>query len=206
MKVRGISGRDRRAIMIGLAVVVPVAFAMLVARPYVESVRSASERIEIERELLARERALVEEAAFHPEVFAAASRTLLETAPRLFPPAEPSIAVAALSGYVHDAARDARVHVSRATPAAAAAPPGIGLSAFALEVSAEGDLEGILTFLSALEDGPRLVRVERARIEASGRAEIPQEPGVQVLRLTARVTAFALADLAGEGRRAGADH
>jgi hypothetical protein len=68
-----------------------------------------------------------------------------------------------------------------------------GLRALQVEIRAESDLEGVLTFLQALERGERLVRVERLSITRPESDVEEEEGAAEALRLTATVRGFALA-------------
>jgi type II secretory pathway component PulM len=65
--LRGLAPRDRRAILLGLAVMVVAASYVLGVRPYREALAGVRDRVQAERELLTRELALLESASEIPE-------------------------------------------------------------------------------------------------------------------------------------------
>src|SRR5690606_21878341 len=79
-----LSARDRRALELGAAVVMPVLVWMFAGVPDVRALGEARARLEAERDLLARELELVASAPAHLADAERATQGLLNAAPRLF--------------------------------------------------------------------------------------------------------------------------
>lgn len=188
--------RDRRAVLAGAWILVPVLITMLVVRPWAISAYQGRANVTRERELLLRERALLAEAPGDSTRLQQASRAVVDAAPRLFAGAEAVTASAELARYVttHAAAsglvvrqaetqtmlgEDARTNV--------AAPIDSSAQPLRVAIRASGDVRAIVAFLRLMEDGPRLVRVER--IGVSRGLAGTSEAGM--LTLTATLTGLA---------------
>lgn len=161
------SPRDRRALAIGGALLVPALLFALVVRPLAGGVGETRERVREQRELLARERGLVAEAPRYPARLRRAEAALRAEAPRLFRGIDGLAAASALEEYVSDAAERNRVSV-RQSESRDGETVAEGITALQVDLQGEGDLRGILSLLRALDSGPRLVRVEQLAIEARG--------------------------------------
>ncbi|HEX6369722.1 MAG TPA: type II secretion system protein GspM [Longimicrobium sp.] len=164
------SPRDRRALTLGGAVLVPALLFALVVRPLAGGVDETRERVREQRELLARERGLVAQAAEYPSRLRRAEAALRAEGPRLFRGIDGLAAASALEEYVSDAADRNRVSV-RQSESRDGEPVGEGITALQVDLQGEGDLRGILSLLRALDAGTRLVRVEQLAIQARGAGE-----------------------------------
>jgi hypothetical protein len=221
VKRPNLSPRDRRALLLGGALLVPALFFVLVVSPYLDALGTARERLEQDRAVLRRELALLSEAADYPRVFDEGAERLLTAAPRLMGGDDDAAAAAAVAGYVRRLGRMAPANVTRVEPAPSRDAGG-GVTALPVAVSGEADLEGLLTLLHMLETGPKLVDVSELRIESSavpaaGEAGgpaysptpfyTPGGAGVQPEVLTFRFTAtgFTLAQPARRGAEGGED-
>lgn len=182
-----LSPRDRRALRIGALIAVPVMVFTLVLRPYFHALSDARERLVSERELLAREQAVLADADRYPPVIADATSALRGEGPRLFRGVDDLAAASALEGYVADQASRHRVMVER-SESRSAGETSAGLVTVQADFQATGDLQGILSFLRALETGSRLVRVERLGIER----RVAATPDEEVLSLSATAQGFSL--------------
>ena len=156
--------RDARALRVGLVVLAPLLALRLVALPFAHAMGESRMRVETERDLLRRELALLEDTKRYPVVLRDAESRAKQEIPRLFRGPDELSAAAGLSYYASEQARRARVLVQQidARPVIAA---GGGLRRLEVALRVQGDLEGVLSWLSALEQGPRLVRVESIAIE-----------------------------------------
>jgi len=164
--LRRLTRRDRRALLIASAVLIPVVLFRGVVQPYVRARAALGERVRTERDLLARELAVVDEARSLPERRARADVALAADAARLLPGADPYAATAELVGYVGELARRSHVLV-RDLQSRAPATEG-GLAQIQVELRGQTDFEGVLRLLLALERGSRLVRVDALAVEGSG--------------------------------------
>lgn len=200
-----LGARDRRAVLLGAAVLAPALAWAFAVRPYLEAVAEAGDRLAVERRLLRGELELVAAAPEYPKAFDAGAERLLAAAPRLMGGDDEGAAAAALAGYLRRTAQAGGANLTRVEPAAAA-EAGAGVRALPVAVTGESDLEGLLTFLQMLESGPKLVHVRDLRLEAAASAG-PQpaayaataytpdpaaQPEVITFRFTA--TAFTLAE------------
>jgi hypothetical protein len=186
-----LSPRDRRALTWGALVLVPVMLINGVARPALSAFGEMGARLERERDLLQREENLLAGERKYPLDYQAAERRLLDEAPRLFPGPDLRAATAELGSYVNGQAYTHRVMIQRSEPA----PPGAdasGVSRLRLEVQGVSDLEGIVGLLRALENGKKLVSVERLAIAATGSAAATDKQ--ETLAFGVSVVGFALTD------------
>lgn len=191
--------RDRRALLLGLAVLAPAVLYGSAVRPYANALADARRNLHSQRDLLARELTLLADARAFPAHLERIESALEALAPRLFTAPDPVAATGVLAGYVADAAQRSRVLLERSDPASPSQVDG-DLARLEVQVRALGDLEGLLALLYALEHGPKLVRVEGIAIERASR------PGRQldardeeVLSLRAVVAGFAPSQPSKEG-------
>ena len=173
LKLPTLAPRDRRAMLAGAWVLLPALIATLVVKPWAVAASEGRSSTTRERELLLRERALLAETQGDSERLRLASQALADDAPRLFAGAEAVTASAELARYVTTqavvsglAVRQAETQTvlaeaGRTDPAAPADSSG-GLLRVAIRAS--GDVRAVVRFLRLMEDGPRLVRVERIGI------------------------------------------
>ncbi len=164
-----LTARDRRALLIGAAVLMPVVLLRGVVQPYVRGRAALGERIRTQRDLLARELAVLAVARSLPDRRARADVSLAADAARLLPGADPYAATAELVGYVGETARRSHVLVQdlQGRSATSSTEAG-GLARIQVELRGQGDFEGVLRLLHVLERGARLVRVDALAIERSG--------------------------------------
>jgi hypothetical protein len=183
--------RDRRALRIGAFVAVPLLVVNLAVRPYLRTLAELRERTEAQRELLARELALLARAGEYPRELGRSQGALDALAPRLFAGADEISRTGSLAYYVGERATRNRVLVQR-VETRPGEPTGDGLVALRVEVQAMSDLEGILGFLHALESGTKLVRIERLSIGTAARlGSASGASGEEVLSFIATVTGYA---------------
>ena len=173
LRLPNLAPRDRRAVLVGAWVLLPVLIATLVLRPWAIAASEGRSSTTRERELLLRERALLAEAAGDSARLRLASLALADDAPRLFAGAEAVTASAELARYVTTqavvsglAVRQAETQTvledaARADPAARA---DSSANVLRVAIRASGDAREVVRFLRLMEDGPRLVRVERIGI------------------------------------------
>ncbi|HEX7120479.1 MAG TPA: GspMb/PilO family protein [Longimicrobiales bacterium] len=185
-----LTARDRRALLLGAAVLAPALLFAFVARPFAGALAERRDRLAAERDLLARELRLLADARRFPDALRDAEAELMREAPRLFAGSDPVAATSALEGFVAAQAIAHRVFIQRSeslAPESAAQ----GVVALRTTVRAVGDLDGLLSFLRSLEAGRKLVRIERLSLE---RVEEPD--GGQdrvVIAASALVRGYALA-------------
>ena len=152
---------DRRAILLGLAVIVPALVIAFGLRPFYGALTDAQDRLAAERDVLARELQLLESAASLPKHIEQALRKTAVVDLRLLEAASGILAEAQLTDLLESAAVLSRVllrEIESVAPARGEEPPP-GAETLRLSVRGESDLEGVLTFLDVLESGLLFVRV-----------------------------------------------
>lgn len=160
-----VNPRDRKAMLLGAAVLVPALLWTFAAAPYLDALQSRRARLADERRLLRRELELLAQAKGFPAAFDQGARRVLAVAPRLTGGDDDAAAGAAVAGYVRRLARMGGANVTRVDPAPVRDAGG-GITALPVAVTGEADLEGLMSFLQMLETGPKLVRVDELKIEA----------------------------------------
>jgi hypothetical protein len=167
-RVRALSPRDRRALVLGLLLLGPVLGWIGIVRPWQGVLASFTESSEAEEGVLVRERALLLEAPTLPARLADARAQLVRKESRLVRSANPALAEAELVGLVEELARDSRALFLEARSVALGVreEPPEGLVPIRLNVRVESDFEGILDFLHALESDPLLIRVVGLSMQA----------------------------------------
>lgn len=166
--LRDLSPRDRRAIVLGLVVLVPALLWVGVVRPYRAYLEELHERTAAERALLTRERALLARADALPAVLADAESAAQRLELRLVRAPNTPLAEAELTSYLESVATASRTLLKdiRAVGMRRAEPDAAGdLRPIRLAITAESDLEGIVTFISRVENSPLLVRIGEFSLE-----------------------------------------
>ena len=166
-----VSDRDRRALRLGLRLAAPALLYGVVVKPYVASIRRANIQLETQLDLLAREQALVADAAFVQRRIATARVAADIVQRRMYSERDPITATAALSRDVARAFADAGVSLQRVETREALLRPD-GLRELAIDARASGDFEGILTAMASLETRDRFVRVTRIVIDAAAQQQL----------------------------------
>jgi hypothetical protein len=160
-RLRALSARDRRALLLGALVLGPALAWLGVVRPYRSTLQSLQDRLASQSALLEREKAVLAEAATFPPRLEAARTALSHWDARFVRSANPALAEAETTAVLEEVARDNRVLLQevRTLPL----PPGTsapeGLHPIRLSVRGESDFEGVLRFLHGLEQHPLLLRV-----------------------------------------------
>ena len=194
MKWSSLGSRDRRALRAGIVLLAPAVVYALVVKPYVDALGAARARLSEERELLARESALVREAPTFPDRRRRASTVLGASWTHIVRGADTISIAASLAGYVSGAAESAGLQVEQvesrgADSVRAARLAGGGLVASSVELRGRGDLERVLRFVAALEAGDTYVRIDQLRIAKIGGAGDATDQ--ETLGITANVTGIA---------------
>lgn len=189
MKTASMSQRDRRALWLGAGVLAPALFFIWGVRPYRASLDDTRQRLAAEREVLVHERAAVNAARRNPELQHVADSAMRAAAPRLFAGRDDVMASAELASYLGEVARGTHVWLQDAATRPAVLSPS-GVRTLRVEIRAESDLQGVLLFLQALENGAKLVRVER--VDVSRQPSRSDESSAETLALSATVSGFAI--------------
>lgn len=158
--MRPLSSRDRRALGLGLIMLVPALLYVWGAKPYTAALADARSRLAANRDALARDLALVELAPKSDVFRIALDSVLRQTETRLFDADDDGIAAAELGAYVAELARTNDVWIQAVT-ARDATVSSRGVRTLAVDIRAESDFQGFVAFLSALEHGDRLTKVSQ---------------------------------------------
>ena len=174
-----LGSRDRRAMLIGAWIVTPLAIGHFAVRPVATAWLTSRAALRSEREMLAREVRAVTELPDDSAALRATDAMLATAAPTLFGGADAVTAAAELARYVSARAAESGLRLEQAETqtrfdsTGVAAPPGDLARAaegarpddgLRVAVRARGGILGVHAFLRALENGPKLVRVEQIEI------------------------------------------
>lgn len=193
------SSRDRRAIVLGLVVLLPPLLFIWGVRPYRAALAETRDELETARLALSREKAAVMTTRANPSAQKSADSALTMVAPRLFEGRDDAIASAQLAAYLGTVARQSRVLMEDANTRPSTTSPE-GIRNLRVEVRAESDIQGITTFIHNLETGSKLVRVDR--LEISRVPGLEERNGFETLSIAATVTGFAFAPAAPDQKAA----
>lgn len=186
-----LSARDRRAIRWGALVLAPGLLWVYAVSPFLEAVEERRSRLEARTTQLEAERDLLAARDRYPERVRQAAARLQRAAPALLDSRSRGVATAELTQFVEDRAAAARVRLVATEPRATRRVDR-RLLAVPMTVEGESDLEGVLTFLDALEHGPKLLSVEDLRIRRRSGASRARDRGMEVLTVRATVTGYML--------------
>src|SRR5688572_13231846 len=191
--MRTITPRERRTILLGGLAIILGFLGLYVFPRYRLALEEARADVATQRDLLARELALLEDAERYPAAYRTADSALVRAAPRLFDETDDVLATARLTSYVAGQALGSRVLLQEAE-AQSTQRTREGIRRLQVEIRAESDTEGVLRFLNSLERGPKLIVVERISLTREERSQMKGKPPLAVLVLTATVSGFALGD------------
>ena len=196
MRLSTMSASDRRALMLGAAILVPSLFFVFVVKPYRAALADVRQQLAVERDAFAGERAAVSAAKRNPEMQHVADSSMQAMAPRLFAGRDDVMASAEVATYVGEVAHASHVWLQDASTRPATALDG-GVRALHVEIRGESDLRGVLEFIKTLERGGKLIRVQRLDISSQpGRSD---QPGTETLALSASIVGYAIPDQAASG-------
>lgn len=172
--LRTLADRDRRAVLIGLAVLMPALLWIGVARPYRAALSQLETRVASERALLEREEGLLAAAPEMPARAEAARERAAHATQRLVRAANMPLAEAEVTGFLQDVALLSRVLLQEVgsvqAPREEQEETG-SIRPLRLSVRGESDLEGVLTFLHRIETAPLLLRIAEISIEPAPQRE-----------------------------------
>lgn len=200
MSLVRLSHRDRRAVLIGLVLTVPVAGFRLGA-PALRAGAHSEQRLSEERRIFAQELGLLGGLDRIEAAIASADRSVARLKP-VMRETDSGQAGPIFAAYLRHAALGNGVHVialEEADP-----PQTRRMEATAMVISAETDLQGLLDFLTELEGPDGLVTVEALEVEARP-ADGQQSDAAETLAVRIRVRSYWLdpAELQPAGARTG---
>jgi hypothetical protein len=186
--LNGLTPRDRRAVLLGLGILLPAAAYVFGVKPYREALADVRDRVAAEQELLVRELALLESAPTLPgEIQKARSEAELHEG-RLVQAVSGVLAEAELTEMLEESAFRSRVLLEeiRGGELGRGEEPPPGLSVVRLHLRGESDLEGVLTFLDQLEKSRLFLRIRGLALEPE--VARPESDGDESDRLPAMPT------------------
>lgn len=163
----GLAPRDRRAILVGLCILLPALVYVLGVRPYRAALEEVQDRVAAERELLAREMALLADSLALPDQLRRAEAEAAVFEDRMVRAASGVLAEAEVSDFLEESAFRSRVLLEdiRGGELGRGEEPPPGLSVVRLHLRGESDLEGVLSFLDEIERSRLLLRVRGLALE-----------------------------------------
>jgi hypothetical protein len=179
--------RDRRAILLGLAILVPSFVWVLGVRPYRAALANVRESVEVERDRLRRELDLLASSTALPSAMEEVVQEAARVQAQLVGGGSVILAEAALTDFLEAEALQCRVLLEeiRSGGLERGEEPPADLELIRLHLRGESDLEGVLNFLDRMERSQLLLRVrglalepEMARAESNGRDDESPRPSL----------------------------
>ncbi len=163
----GMAPRDRRAILIGLSILLPAVVYMLGVRPYRAALGEVRDRVAAERELLGRELALLVTSPTVPGQLAQAEARAAVYEDRMVQAASGVLAEREVTDFLEESASRSRVLLEeiRGGELGRGEEPPPGLSVVRLHLRGESDLEGVMVFLAEIEKSRLLLRIRGLALE-----------------------------------------
>jgi len=191
MTAGSMAARDRRALLLGAAILLPALLFVWGVRPLLATLRNNRDLLVSEQGTLAREMAALDAARANPDLHRVADSAMRAVAPRLFQGRDSVMATAELVSHLSMVAADHDVWLQNAVTRPSTVDEG-GVRRLRVEIRAESDLQGVLSFLTALERGDKLVRVER--VDIARVLALDTDDGVEPVTVAATIVGFALPD------------
>jgi hypothetical protein len=159
--------RDRRAVLLGLAVILPALVYFLGVRPYLAALSDVRDLTFIAQQGLRSDLDLLESAEELPEAARRAQEKAFEVESRMLRARSLVLAEGELTDLLEASAYHSRVLLEeiRGGELTRGEEPPPGLSVVRLHLRGESDLEGVLTFLDQLEKSALLLRVRGLALE-----------------------------------------
>jgi type II secretory pathway component PulM len=184
------SPRDRRALVWGGAIAVASLVFALGVKPYVRALGETRDELRSQRELLARERAVLTASGRFPAALRRSQSALTEQSTPLFDGLDELSATSDLSDDISKAALANRVLIQQLETRKAEALEE-GMVALSVDIRAEGDFEGVLHFLDSLERGEKLIHVAALTLARLDRPAANGVPDTEVISVTGTITGYA---------------
>jgi len=184
-----LSVRDRRALSLGALVLLPSFFFIWGVKPFLATISESRDFLSVERAALSRERAAVGAAQRNPGMQQLADSLMRAMSPRLFAGRDDVMATAELVSHLGAVAAEHNVWLQNATTRPAEVGDA-GVRTLHVALRAESDIEGVLRFLQALEQGEKLLRVERLDISVAAGSFV--EDGVEPVSISALIMGYAI--------------
>jgi hypothetical protein len=179
--------RERKVVLWGAILVVPALLYLYGIKPLRAQYIDQQEQLAFERDALVRERAAIAAAKRNPQLQHIADSLMQTTSQRLFSGSDDVMASAELGSYLGEVAGKHHFLLTTATTGAVPKTKSI-VRTLSEDIRGESDLQGVLEFLQALEQGPKLVRVSRIDISRPTR----DADDIETVLFAATITAYAL--------------
>ena len=179
LTLRVLAPRDRRAVLLGLGITLPVVLFVGAVKPYFAALNQTRDRIAAERRLLESELDLRAQKAQLPEVLQSARGDLKRGEERLVKAANPALAESRLTDLLEDLAGLTRVLLQevRSVPAQRGQTDPPGMQTLRLAIRGESDLEGVLRYMQHVEENPMVLHIRELSLELA-----PPPPPVRAAR------------------------
>ncbi|MGQ0640481.1 MAG: type II secretion system protein GspM [Gemmatimonadaceae bacterium] len=164
MNWRNISARERRTLLLGAVIALPVLAWRVAVQPYRNALVAATSELADARERLSREREIVASAPNYPAVRDRLAAAKDAADARLFSGPDDLTAASRMVASVAEIARDLGLQVD-ALESGTPEPTDDGLVALSMTLRATSDLEGVLALLDELENGEHLVLLSSISVE-----------------------------------------
>lgn len=189
MKKTGMSAKDRRALILGLVVLLPSLFYVFGVRRYMAAVTETRQHVTDERKRLSQELAAINAAKERPQLQHIADSSWKAMSPRIFSGRDNVAAGTDLMSLVGEIALQQNVNL-RTAVLQKTTVDGNGVRTLTVEVQGETDLQGLLGFLESIERNDKLMRVDRLRVTRP--IAKPDADGVQAIQIAATIAGFAI--------------
>src|SRR2546423_5023152 len=186
---KSLSPRDRRALLWGAGIAATAFVFAFAVKPYFRALRETRDELGVQRELLARERAVLSASNKFPDALQQSRSTLASYSTPLFDGADELSATSDLSDHISKAALANRVQIQGLETRKAEAL-NEGIVALAVDFKAEGDFEGVLHFLNSVERGGKLIHVSSLAIQRQDRPVAPGVPDAEVLSINGTMMGY----------------
>jgi hypothetical protein len=176
--LRPLSPRERRVVAMGGALLGAALMATYVVLPLAHRTAKRENVYAAMRERWMRLEALVANEANLRQAVERARQAQATTADRLAPGATPTLAASHLQVLLWRYAEESMVQLDRMDVARQSTPDKPGLLAIPVAIDGQGDVFGLVDFLSRLQDGERLFVIDQMTVHAR---TTPGEGDQQVL-------------------------
>jgi type II secretory pathway component PulM len=173
--LENLSPRDRRALMLLVPVVVVILVMRLIVFPFLDTAGDSSRSIESREKILRKYQKYVDAIPAHENSTGALANALAESERGLLAGATPALQGAELQQMVRDLAA-AQGIVLKAVDFIPAKNADADYALVGVSTSFTAGVDQMVAFLNALQAAPKIVAVDRLRIQAANVAATPKEP------------------------------
>jgi hypothetical protein len=188
-KKTGMSPKDRRALILGLVILLPSLFYVFGVRRYLAAVKETRQHVTDERKRLSQELAAIAAAKENPQLQHIADSSWKAMSPRIFSGSDNVAASTDLMSLVGEVALQQNVNLRQEALGATTVDVN-GVRTLTVDIQGETDIQGLLGFLEAIERNDKLMRVDRIRVTRP--IAKPDADGVQTIQIAASIAGFAI--------------